>query len=127
MNRATHVIQPHNVAGARVRAVCCQFLLLMPVSGSCEHSLWSQEPGIWDLWDLGRWAGGSIGAGFLMWWLSIRAWSLALSIHWLLALEEGGDGCLLGFYQLLQVLQHRQTQGLELHGQFDYFSLLLFF
>lgn len=45
----------------------------------------------------------------------------------LMAPEEAGTGGLLGLHQLLQALQHRQTQGLKLHGQFDYFSLFLFF
>ena len=68
-----------------------------------------------------------MGVGFLRWWPSIRAWSLVLSMHWLLvALEEGGTGCLLGLHQLLQALQHRQTQGLEpggKHSQVDTLTL----
>lgn len=48
--------------------------------------------------------------------------------HWLWgASDEAVASWLLGLHQLLQALQHRQTQGLELHGQFDYFSFLLFF
>lgn len=39
-------------------------------------------------------------------------------MHWLLgALKEAGAGGLLGFYQLLQALEHGQTQGLEPGGR----------
>mgnify|MGYP007046040112 FL=1 len=48
-------------------------------------------------------------------------------MHWLLvALEEAGTGWLLGLYQLLQALQHCQTQGLKpggRHSQVDSLTL----
>lgn len=48
----------------------------------------------------------------------VRARSQALGVHWLLvASEEAGSGWLLGLHQLLQALQHRQTQGLEPGGR----------
>lgn len=59
--------------------------------------------------------------------VTIRARPPALRVRWLLgASEEAGAGGLLGLHQLLQALQHRQTQGLEpggRHSQED--SLLL--
>lgn len=42
-----------------------KFLILSPVSGPCKCSSWSQEPGAWDLWYLGRQTCESTGAGFL--------------------------------------------------------------
>lgn len=77
--------------------------------------------------------GRRTGARFLRWWPSVNVTSRGqppgLSVHLPLlgTLEEAGVGQLLGLHQLLQALQHRQTQGLELHGQFDYFSFFLFF
>lgn len=77
----------------------------------------ARDMGLMVLRQVGRW---KHRCGFLRWWPSIRAWSLALSMHWLLvALEEGGNGCLLGLYQLLQALQHRETQGLKGDSQVD--------
>lgn len=48
----------------------------------------------------------------------VRARSQALGVRWLLAAsEEASSGWLLGLHQLLQALQHRQTQGLEPGGR----------
>lgn len=139
VDRTGHTDQPHNVARATVSdlftagaSLACKpqqassWLLKLGLIPVCANSEGGGSHGTEasDRWKYRCWAPQVVAIT-----QSDRSgpsrWDSVCTCCWRGQKRQGACQ-LLGLHQLLQALQHCQTQGLELHGQFDNFSFLLF-